>query len=288
MPDETQRLVDSFSLSARPITPEAIPKLHELSVGVGWMHRTEDWATALRLGEGIYLTDEIGRPFGSAMWFPVAPDLARLGMVITTPRLQERGAGRWMMQQILARTGSRDLALHATHAAYRLYVALGFQTGPRVWQHQGVVTAAPPPDPRVRPMRPEDHGAVRALDARAYGAERRDALALFLEQSTGTVIEEGGRVTGYALCRRFGRGHVVGPVVAAAPEDAVALAAPHVAAHLGRFLRVDTARTDGPFVAMLKACGLPAHDTVTSMWLGRPRPVDPEMQIFGLANQALG
>ena len=55
-----------------------------------------------------------------------------------------------------------------------------------------------------------------------------------------------------------------------------------------RVLRIDTARTDGPFVAMLKACGLPAHDTVTSMWLGRPRPVDPEMQIFGLANQALG
>ena len=67
-----------------------------------------------------------------------------------------------------------------------------------------------------------------------------------------------------------------------------ALAAPHIAAHRGRFLRVDTARTDGPFVAMLKACGLPAHDTVTSMWLGRPRPVDPEMQIFGLANQAIG
>lgn len=281
-------MVDSFSLSARPITSNAIPKLHELSVGVGWMHRTEDWITALRLGEGLYLTDEIGRPFGSAMWFPVAPDLARLGMVITTPRLQERGAGRWMMEQILARTGSRDLALHATHAAYRLYVALGFQTGPRVWQHQGVVTAAPAPDPRVRTLRPEDHAAVHVLDARAYGAERRDALALFLEQSAGTVIDEGGRVTGYALCRRFGRGHVVGPVVAARPEDAVALAAPHVAAHLGRFLRVDTARTDGPFVAMLKACGLPAHDTVTSMWLGRPRPVDPQMQIFGLANQALG
>ncbi len=73
----TQRMVDSFSLSARPITSNAIPKLHELSVGVGWMHRTEDWITALPW-RGLYLTDEIGRPFGSAMWFPVAPDLARL------------------------------------------------------------------------------------------------------------------------------------------------------------------------------------------------------------------
>ena len=287
-PEDTRRLVDSFSLSARPITPDAIPKLHELSVGVGWMHRTEDWATALRLGEGIYLTDEIGRPFGSAMWFPVAPDLARLGMVITTPRLQERGAGRWMMEQILARTGSRDLALHATHAAYRLYVALGFQTGPTVWQHQGIVTGAPPPDARVRPLRPEDGDAVHALDRRAYTADRHAALALFLEQSTGTVIEEGGRVTGYALCRRFGRGHVVGPVVAATPDDAVALAAPHVLAHRGRFLRIDTAKTEGPFIAMLRACGLTAHDRVTSMWRGQSRACDPGMQVFALANQAIG
>lgn len=288
MPDDTQRLVDSFSLSARPITPEAIPKLHELSVGVGWMHRTEDWATALRLGSGIYLTDEIGRPFGSAMWFPVAPDLARLGMVITTPRLQERGAGRWMMEQILARTGPRDLALHATHAAYRLYVALGFQTGPRVWQHQGIVTAAPDPDPRVRSLTAGDLEAVHALDTRAYTADRRQALALFLEQSTGTVIEEGGRIAGYALCRRFGRGHVVGPVVAATPEAAVALAAPHVAAHRGRFLRIDTRETEGPFLEMLRACGLSAHDSVTGMWRGQVRAPDPGAHVFALANQAIG
>lgn len=288
MPDDPQRRVDSFSLSARPITPEAIPKLHELSVGVGWMHRTEDWATALRLGEGIYLTDEIGRPFGSAMWFPMAEDYARLGMVITTPRLQERGAGRWMMEQILGRTGGRDLALHATRAAYRLYVALGFQTGPLVWQHQGIVTAAPPESPAVRPLRPEDREGVHALDTRAYTAERRQALALFLEQSSGTVIEDGGRITGYALCRRFGRGHVVGPVVASSAAEAVALAAPHVAAHRGRFLRIDTRDTEGAFVEMLKASGLAAHDTVTSMSLGKPRPVDPTAHIFALANQAVG
>lgn len=87
------------------MTPDDIPLLHELSVAVGWMHRAEDWGTALRLGSGIFLTDEIGRPFGSAMWFPVADDLAMLGMVITTPRLQERGAARWMMDQILSQTG---------------------------------------------------------------------------------------------------------------------------------------------------------------------------------------
>lgn len=288
MTDPGSRLLDSFSLAPRPITPDDIPQLHELSVAVGWMHRAEDWAVALRLGEGIFLADEIGRPFGSAMWFPVSDDLAMLGMVITTPRLQERGAGRWMMEQIMARTGGRDLALNATRAAFRLYLALGFQPGLTVWQHQGIVTAVPGAAPRVRAMRPDDRDAIHALDTRAYTTHRRAALDLFLEHSEGSVIEEGGQITGYALCRRFGRGHVVGPIVAATPRDAAALTVPHLAAHQGRYLRIDTRETQGPFVDLLNASGLTARDTVTTMTLGRPRPVDPQAHVFALAIQAIG
>ncbi len=270
------------------MTPDDIPLLHELSVAVGWMHRAEDWGTALRLGSGIFLTDEIGRPFGSAMWFPVADDLAMLGMVITTPRLQERGAARWMMDQILSQTGSRDLGLNATRAAFRLYLSLGFKPGLTVWQHQGIVTDSPAPDPQVRPMRPEDRDAVHALDSRAYTAHRRQALDLLLDQSTGTVIEEAGLITGYALCRRFGRGRVVGPIVAGSARDAAAVTGPHLAANRGQFLRIDTRETGGDLVDLLNACGLQAHDTVTTMALGNPRPVDPDAHVFGLANQAIG
>ena len=288
MAKQSHRLVDSYDLVARPITPDDIPQLHELSVAVGWMHRAEDWAVALRLGEGIFLADDIGRPFGSAMWFPVADDLAMLGMVITTPRLQDRGAGRWMMEEILARTGGRDLALNATRAAFRLYLALGFQPGRTVWQHQGIVNACPQPQSHVRTMRSEDWPAIRSLDARAYSAPRRVALDLFLEQSVGTVIETDRGITGYALCRRFGRGHVVGPIVAGTPDDAAALVIPHLAAHRGRYLRIDTRETEGVFVDLLKDSGLLARDTVTTMTLGRPRPVDPDAHIYALAIQAIG
>lgn len=288
MTDQSSRVVDSFSLEMRPITPADIPLLHELSVGVGWMHRAEDWATALRLGEGIFLADDIGRPFGCAMWFPVSDDLAMLGMVITTPRLQERGAGRWMMEQILARAGGRDLALNATRAAFRLYLALGFQPGLTVWQHQGVVTGAPAPDARVRAMRPDDRAAIHALDTRAYTAHRGAALDLFLDQSTGTVLEQDGRITAYALRRRFGRDQVVGPIVAANARDAAAVTGPHLAAHQGRYLRIDTRETEGAFTDLLNASGLPPRESVTTMTLGRPRPVDPNAHIFALAIQAVG
>lgn len=299
MVDQSYHLTDSFPLMAKPITPDDIAPLHALSVAVGWMHRAEDWAVALRLGEGIFLTDEIGRPFGSAMWFPVADDLGMVGMVITTPRLQERGAGTWMMQQILGRTGGRDLGLNATRAAFRLYLTLGFQAGLTVWQHQGVVTALTdaPTDAtapyaasaRVRPMRPEDRAAIHALDTRAYTAHRRVALDMFLDHSTGTVSQDAaGRITGYALCRRFGRGHVVGPIVAADADEAAALTAPHLAEHMGRYIRIDTRETEGAFIDLLNNHGLRMQDSVTTMTLGHPRPVDAGAHIYALAIQAIG
>ncbi|MDB6177667.1 N-acetyltransferase [Paracoccus sp. Z330] len=282
------RQLDSFTLCPKDMTHADIPHLHELSVAVGWMHRAQDWATVLELGEGIFLSDEIGRPCGSAMWFPMSDDLAMLGMVITTPRLQERGAGRWMMEQILARTGGRDLALNATRAAFRLYLALDFQPGPKVWQRMGLVSAIPEQSPRTRPMCNTDHAAIHDLDSRAYGTNRHTAIELFLRQSTGTVIEDAGRITGYSLCRRFGRGHVVGPIVAATAQDAAALAAPHIAHHHGSFLRIDTQETEGPFIQMLTDCGLAARDTVTFMSRGRKRICDPSAHVFALANQAVG
>ena len=80
--------------------------------------------------------------------------------------------------------------------------------------------------PGARPMTAADEAAVRALDAAALTAERRAVLDALLSVSEGTVVERGGEIVGFALCRRFGRGHVVGPVVAASEADALALVAP--------------------------------------------------------------
>ena len=93
---------------------------------------------------------------------------------------------------------------------------------------------------------------------------------------------------GFALCRPFGRGHVVGPVVAEREADAVALVAPHVAARAGRFLRLDTREEEGPLRSYLTAAGMLFYDTVTSMAAGRERPATGPGRTFALASQALG
>ncbi len=119
-------MLDSFELRADPIVAADASQLHELSVSVVWPHRPEDWELAIRHGQGLIVHDEIERIVGSGMWSPLGDSHAAIGMVITAPRLQEHGTGRWLMGLLMEQTGERGLVLNATRAAYRLYLSLGF------------------------------------------------------------------------------------------------------------------------------------------------------------------
>lgn len=280
-----------YELTIRPMTEADISQAHQLSVGVSWPHRPEDWRFVLEVGYGFVACDAIGRVLASAMWWPFGPNFATVGMVITSPRLQMQGAGRRLMDTIFEEAGDRDLRLNATRAGYRLYRSLDFQPIGRIFQHQGRVQApadAAPGALAVRPATTADREAIAELDADAYGADRSRVIAALMKLATGTVIERDGRPAGFALCRRFGRGHVVGPIVADSDEAAIALVRPHVLAHDGQFLRVDTAQEQGRFGGFLEDCGMTVFDTVTTMVRGRNHGPRGAARTFGLVTQALG
>ncbi len=259
-----------YEIAIRPMAEADLDQLHQLSIGVGWPHRPEDWRLVIGLGHGIVACDAIGRVLGSAMWWPFGERFATVGMVITSPRLQAQGAGRELMEMIFAQTGTRDLRLNSTKAGYRLYRSLGFEPIGRIFQHQG---KALPPSAPVAAARPAPGVPDRSRRARRAGRERlwrrpAQALTALLPTSVGTLMERDGAVVGFALCRPFGRGHVVGPIVAEDDAMAIALLSPHVEAHQGEFLRVDTAQEQGAFGAFLESCGLTIFDTVTPMIRG--------------------
>ena len=134
----------SFELVAQDIADVDVELLHALSIAVGWPHRSSDWDFLRRAGDGIVAVDGIGRVFGSAMWFSHGADFATVGLVITSPRIQAQGGGRWLMQQVLERCGNRNLALNATQPALALYRSLGFDVEGHVYMRQGEVTSALP------------------------------------------------------------------------------------------------------------------------------------------------
>lgn len=281
--------IGGYELTCGAMRPEDLPRLHELSVSVSWPHRAADWDMLLRLGHGWVARDDIGRIFGSAMWFPYGIGLASIGMVITSPRLQENGAGKWLMQRVLSETQGRARMLNATKAAFRLYVSLGFKQLATVNQQNGIVGEVPDFPATARPMRPEDRAQILALDQAALGAPRPEVLAAVLDAAeAGSVIERNGKLVGFALIRRFGRGRVIGPLVAQDDADAIALCGPLIAPHRGAFLRLDTREAEGAFRRFLTASGIVEYDTVQLMSLELlPAPQDPA-RTYALISQALG
>ncbi|WEX79167.1 GNAT family N-acetyltransferase [Sinorhizobium numidicum] len=275
-----------------------IEQLHALSIAVGWPHRAEDWQFAREVGKGIVALDEIGRIQGSAMWFPYGAHFATIGLVITTPRLQANGAGQWLMGHVLDRVAGRNLGLNATRAARRLYRSLNFVTEALVSQCQGESTIPPDvessPGTVLRALALTDLEPIAELDRVAFGADRKVLLARLLACSKGVGLIRDGKIEAFSLCRRFGRGHVVGPVVAGKDADAIAVVRPHVAEHAGSFLRLDTREKGGAFSDFLSRCGLPVYDTVTTMSRGRPwltvpgRQEPREPRTYALVGHALG
>jgi GNAT superfamily N-acetyltransferase len=283
----------SFELVARDIAEVDVNLLHALSISVGWPHRPKDWDFARRAGHGIVAVDGIGRVFGSAMWFPHGDDFATIGLVITTPRIQAQGGGRWLMDQVFERCGDRNLALNATHAAYPLYVSLGFTKEAIVYQRQGEVApklpALPALEGELSELSSDRLKEITALDTRAFGTNRERLLALLSEVSLIYTLRCGGEIVGYSMRREFGRGHVIGPIVAKNDHDAIHLAAVHLKDLTGLFARVDTREKDGIFAEFLQQSGLGIAETVTTMSKGRPflNRESNEPWVYGLAGHAL-
>jgi GNAT superfamily N-acetyltransferase len=283
----------SFELVARDIREVDVKLLHALSIAVGWPHRPKDWDFLRRAGQGIVAVDGIGRVFGSAMWFPHGREFATVGLVITSPRTQAQGTGRWLMEQVFERCGDRNLSLNSTDAAYHLYLSLGFRKEAVVYQWQGEVVsslpAVPVLDGELRSLSAENVEEIAALDERAFGTSRHKLLALLSEGASICTLGRGREIVGYSMNREFGRGHVIGPIVASNDCDAIHLTAVHLMDLAGRFARVDTREQTGLFADYLQQSRLGMNDTVTTMSKGKQflKREDNGPWVYGLAGHAL-
>lgn len=286
--------LDAITVQKVEIRDVAVDALHALSVSVGWSHRPDDWQFLREHGEGFAAIDESGRVHATAMWFPSGEDFATIGMVITSPRLQAQGGGNWLMRHVLEQTEGRALGLHSTRQSHNLYLTLGFKDEAIIYRHEGVAAPTPeivrPDRGEVRRLQPSDVTEVLALDQRATGVDRAPLLTSLITCSEGTVLSQDGRIEAYALQRKFGRGMVIGPVVAGSGENAAAVVQSLMAALAGAVVRLDTGDSEGEFSRYLTRCGLPTMETVTRMSLDRPWPLaaSPEAAVYAVATHATG
>jgi GNAT superfamily N-acetyltransferase len=259
----------------------------KLSQEMSWPYLLKDWEFALQLGRGFVATSA-GAVVGTALWWPYGDTHASAGMIIVSKAVQGRGYGTRLMDALLAAARPRIVTLNSTAEGLALYARRGFASIGMLQQHQGVPSQGRdmPPPGNVRTMVPSDFEAIVGLDHEATGWMRRKMLNRLIDVGDGYVLLRDGIPRGYAISRLFGRGHVIGPVVAECPTDARVLIEAGLAPLGSVFVRIDTSASS-QLGEWLEGIGLQQVGDATTMVLGTQMPTGPARR-FAVANQSFG
>ena len=276
----------------RPMNAADLPRAHALSVELRWPHRPSDWEQAFALGEGI-VAERDGEVIGTGLRWRWDERHATVGLVIVAPACQGRRIGHRLMSALLEGLDGYTVLLHATAEGRGLYERLGFVRTGELRQHQGIAQPAPlialEPGWRLRPAGLHEAQALKALDAAARGMPR-DALIdeLLAHAQSCVVLDHEGEPRGFAVLRRFGRGHSIGPVIAPDAKGAKALIAHLASLNAGHFTRIDIDFASG-LAEWLESIGLLRVDAPTTMVRGGSLTQPPDAPaMFAIVTQALG
>ena len=292
MNNDLQVRSSSAETTLRPMHAGDLAAMHRLAQQMSWPHRAEDCAQLFAFGAGTVAVDATACAVGVGLRWSFGRDVGTIGLVLVAPEWQGRGIGRALMKTLIADSEPRALMLNATAEGLPLYEKLGFVSTGFVRQHQGRLTEGLvlPPASAV-PLRravPADCAALCALDAAVFGADRSELIGSLLAVGDAWLIDRAGEPTGFAVLRAFGRGTIIGPIVAPGEDEAIALAAAAAKAAPPGVLRVDIPAQAERLAGWLTMAGLPAIDTVTTMLRGSWPATRTQPQRFGLALQAVG
>ena len=141
--------------------------------------------------------------------------IAGVGPITVLPAAQDASLGRRLMQSVLDRAESRHHAgVRLVQAAYHnrslsLYTKLGFQAREPLSTLQGLPLNMELSGYRVRQANLDDLKACNTACRMVHGHDRRGEVTHAIDGGIATVVEHGGRITGYATGLGF-FGHAVG------------------------------------------------------------------------------
>lgn len=292
MQARTVRAPAADGVSLRAMTASDLAAAHALTSELRWPHRPVDWEDAFRHGEGV-IAERDAQVVGTALRWRWGPRHATVGLVVVSPACQGRRIGHRLMSSVLEGLDDETVLLHATPEGRGLYERLGFVRSGELRQHQGIALPTPlvalDEGRRLRPAGQRDLPALKALDTAARGMPR-DALIeeLAANAEATVVLDEQHEARGFAMLRRFGRGHVIGPVVAPDVEGAKALIAHLAGANAGRFTRIDIDFASG-LAEWVESLGLLRVDAPTAMLRGPALVSQPGgPTLFAIVTQAIG
>ena len=274
----------------RPMTQADLPAAHGLSSQLDWPHRLEDWGLLHRVFKGFVATVD-DRLIGTAFACPQG-NFATIGLVVVNPDFQGQGIGRLLMELALDACQPGTPILNASVAGAPLYLSQGFVEFGTIEQRQGLARAVAleplAEDEHLRALCEQDQVRQLALANAGSGLDRSALFAQLhdtIEHTAG--IETDGQLQAFALLRRAGRGHCIGPVIAQNTRQARHLITTLLAQIPNQVVRSDVPMDSGR-CEWLTLAGLEPVDRVTQMALGSPPQPNPLVRQFALVSQAIG
>ena len=236
----------------------------------GWNQTERDWRVFLRVNpEGCLVAVRGGRVVGTIAAFRYGLQTGWISMVLVDPEHRRQGIGTLLMRAALDHLkGCAAVRLDATPAGKGLYDGLGFRDEWGLARLGSVrVPAQGTPRGDLRPLGPADLDAAAALDEAAFGAPRRAVLQSLREaapQLAWQIVRE-KRCAGFCLGRAGARAYQVGPVMAQAAADAVALAGAALRTLEGRPVVMDVPDAQAEFREWLRGLGFEVQRPFTRM-----------------------
>jgi GNAT superfamily N-acetyltransferase len=131
--------------------------------------------------------------------------IAGIGPITVDPAVQNAGVGRELMEAVMDRrfAGIRLVQAAFHNRSLSLYTRLGFDVREPLACLQGRTAERSIAGCTVRLAVAEDLDACNALSMRIHGFDRGTELAQAIERQSASVVERGGRITGYATALAF-------------------------------------------------------------------------------------
>jgi predicted N-acetyltransferase YhbS len=154
------------------------------------------------------VAEEDGRIVGSNFMDQRSP-IGGIGPISVDPATQNRRIGRTLMQAMLDYARMRDHAgIRLVQTAYHnrslaLYTRLGFVTREPLSVMRGAPLGLNFSGYEVRPARAADLAICNDICRRVHGFDREAELADAVRENKATVVEQLGRITGYATSIGF-------------------------------------------------------------------------------------
>ena len=179
------------------------------------------------------VAEERGEIVGLA-WSHRRGPIVTIGPLAVDPRSQGRGIGRRLLEHAIAAAGPGVLQVRLVQDSFNttslgLYLRSGFRVVAPVLEcalfGRLARAATVPPGVVVRAAGEGDRAGMVARDARAFGAERPQAIEPYVQRGRALIAERASAVAGYALGIASHGTAYLGSASADDPEITVALVA---------------------------------------------------------------